>query len=178
MNVRISAPLFESRFPVGSSANMRSGPRHERARDRDALLLATGQLVRAVLRAGRPGPRSSTICSNHSGSGFLPASAIGSVMFSSALSVGIRLYAWNTNPMRSRRMSVSCFSLHALISMSPRKIWPLRDPVEPGEAVQQRGLARARRAHDRGELRGAELDADAVERADLGFAGCRRSWRR
>ena len=42
--------------------------------------------------------------------------------------------------------------------------------VEPGEAVHQRRLARARRAHDRGEATGRELDGHAVEGADLVLA--------
>ena len=45
-------------------------------------------------------------------------------MFSSAVSVGIRLKVWNTNPIESRRIRVSCFSEQALISTSPRKICP------------------------------------------------------
>ena len=62
--------------------------------------------------------------SSHAESGFRPASDIGKVMFSSAVSVGIRLYDWKTNPMLSRRTIVSCFSDAALISTSPRKIRP------------------------------------------------------
>ena len=42
--------------------------------------------------------------------------------------------------------------------------------VEPGEAVHQRALARAGRAHDRRELAGLEGDRDAVEGADLAVA--------
>ena len=36
--------------------------------------------------------------------------------------------------------------------------------VEAGEAVHQRGLARAGRAHDRGEAAALEADRHAVER--------------
>ena len=36
----------------------------------------------------------------------------------------MRLNDWNTKPMRSRRTSVSCFSLDALISTSPMNTWP------------------------------------------------------
>ena len=39
-----------------------------------------------------------------------PARSAGSVMFSSAVSVGMRLNDWNTKPMRSRRRIVSSFS--------------------------------------------------------------------
>jgi hypothetical protein len=47
---RSSAPLFESRFPVGSSAKMISGwTRAPGARD--ALLLSAGELRRSVAQA-------------------------------------------------------------------------------------------------------------------------------
>src|SRR5699024_6585276 len=42
----------------------------------------------------------------------------------------------------------------------------LADRVQPGEAVHERGLPGARGPHDGGELTGADLQVDAVERAD------------
>ena len=48
-----SAPVRESRLPVGSSAKTTVGPGDQRAGDRDALLLAAGQLGGPVRRAGR-----------------------------------------------------------------------------------------------------------------------------
>ncbi len=42
-------------------------------------------------------------------------------MFSAAVSVGTRLYAWNTNPTLSRRSSVSAFSDSIVRSTSPMK---------------------------------------------------------
>ena len=42
---------LESRLPVGSSANTTAGLWHERAGDRDALLLAAGELRGAVRAA-------------------------------------------------------------------------------------------------------------------------------
>ena len=47
----ISAEFFESRFPVGSSASRIAGSVDQRARDRDALLLAAGELIRMVVFA-------------------------------------------------------------------------------------------------------------------------------
>ena len=47
---------------------------------------------------------------------------------------------------------------------------PARQAVEAGDAVQQRGLARAGRAHDRGVLRTREVDLDLVECAHSGVA--------
>ena len=48
MNWRMSALAFESRLPVGSSAKMISGRDRERARHGNALLLTAGELRRAV----------------------------------------------------------------------------------------------------------------------------------
>ena len=45
----ISSDVVESRFPVGSSARRIDGWLHERARDRDALALTAGELVRPVM---------------------------------------------------------------------------------------------------------------------------------
>ena len=51
-------PSVESRLPVGSSAKTTVGSRDERARDRDALLLAAGELGRPVREAiGEPDRR-------------------------------------------------------------------------------------------------------------------------
>ena len=66
----------------------------------------------------------STTVRTHCLSGLVPASDIGRVMFSSASSVGSRLNAWKTKPMRSRRTRVSSRSESAPRSTSPMKTWP------------------------------------------------------
>ena len=63
-------------------------------------------------------------CRSHCLSGRRWASRIGSVMFSMAVSVGTRLKAWNTKPMRSRRSVVSALSPSRVRSVSPMKTWP------------------------------------------------------
>ena len=50
-------------------------------------------------------------------------------MFSSAVSVGTRLNAWKTKPMRSRRSSVSCLSSGAEIDVA--------DETEPEVSVSR-----------------------------------------
>ena len=62
--------------------------------------------------------------SSHAGSGVRPARSSGNRMFSSAVSVGTRLYDWNTNPTRSRRSAVSAFSSSVVRSVSPMKTLP------------------------------------------------------
>ena len=132
--------------------------------DGDALLLAAGELARAVRRAGRRARRSRRPGRATAWSGLRPASVIGSVMFSSAVSVGIRLNAWKMKPIRSRRSSVSCLSSSAGEVDVADEDAARREGVEAGDAVHQRRLARAGRAHDGGELTGLEVDGDAVER--------------
>ena len=72
--------------------------RDERPRDRDALLLAARELRGSV--GGRsPSPTEAMSSSKHARSGFSPAIESGSVMFSSAVSIGRRLKNWKTKPM-------------------------------------------------------------------------------
>jgi hypothetical protein len=66
----------------------------------------------------------STTSSYQAWSGFVPAMSSGSVTFSEAVSVGTRLNVWKTNPTRSRRSSVSCFSDSVVRSTSPMKTLP------------------------------------------------------
>ena len=120
MNPRISRARARVEVAGGLVGEHDLGLRDERARDRDALLLAARQLRRSVLEpvAQTDGvddaiePRLVGLAARRA--------TIGSVMFSSAVSVGIRLNVWNTKPMRSRRTRVSSFSDSVLRSMSPR----------------------------------------------------------
>ena len=101
-----------SRLPVGSSANTTAGPVHERAGDGDALLLAAGELGRAV---GEPVAEADALDQpvEPLRSGLRPASVSGSRMFSSAVRTGTRLKDWKTKPRRSRRRLVSALSSSA-----------------------------------------------------------------
>ena len=92
-------------------------------------------------------------------------------MFSSAVSVGIRLKDWKTKPIWSRRTWVSALSSSVREVGAADEDLAGGERVEAGHAVHQRGLARARRAHDRGEAAGLEVDGDAVEGPHLGVAG-------
>ena len=146
------------------------GPGHHRPGGGDALLLAARQLRGPVSQSVGDAEAASRACAAMPASGRRPARANGSVMFSSAVSVGTRLNAWKTNPTRSRRSKVSCLSLSVVKSVSPMNTAPEVRRVETGEAVQQRRLAGARRAHDGGETSGLEADGDSVQGADFGGA--------
>ncbi len=69
--------------------------------------------------------------STHFWSGFLPAMSIGSVMFSAAFRVGMRLNDWNMNPIRSRRSRVSSRSFSPVISVSPSHTCPAETVSSP-----------------------------------------------
>src|SRR4051794_4162939 len=133
MNDRISAPVRESTLPVGSSAKMMWGRlASARATATRCCCPPESSDGRWVRRAWRP-----TVCttmSSHAGSGLRPASRIGNTMFSAAVNVGMRLNAWNTKPMRSRRSFVSFFSFNAPSSTSPIHTVPLVSESRPASA--------------------------------------------
>ncbi len=133
-------------------------------------------------------PTRSITWSIHPASGLRPAIASGSVTFSSAVSVGTRLKAWNTKPMWRRRSSVSCLSLMSASSSPPISTLPevgrsrpasrcirvdLPEPLGPITAVNcpRRHLERhAAHRFDRGVA--VAVAADEVLR-DHGVAGSR-----
>ena len=107
---------FESRLPVGSSANTTAG------RVTSARAIATrccwppesseGRCVRRSVR-----PTVSISLSTQTWSMSRPAIVSGRVTFSSASSTGSRLKAWKMKPIFSRRRSVSRLSSSVVISM-------------------------------------------------------------
>ena len=117
--------------------------------------------------AGRP---SSSSSSTHALSGFSPAIESGSTMFSSASSIGSRLKNWKTNPMCSRRSSVSSASSRFVMSVPAIVTEPGVGLSRPGEQVHQRRLAGARRAHHGHELAVADADVHSAQRVHGGLA--------
>jgi hypothetical protein len=118
MNVRISDPDRESRLPVGSSAKMIAGlAARARATATRCCWPPDSSLGRWVSRS--PRPTMPTTSSTQPASGFRPARSRGSVMFSIAFSVGIRLKLWNTKPTWSRRTWVRSLSLSVVRSVPP-----------------------------------------------------------
>ena len=91
--------------------------RRQRAGDRDALLLAAGELRRdnaAACRRGRPPAIRPPARAKASAA---PASSSGRATFSSAVMVGTRWKDWNTMPMRRPRKRASASS-----SSGPRSV--------------------------------------------------------
>ena len=83
-----------------------------------------------------------------------------------------RLKNWNTMPMWRRRMRASSSSFVPVIDLAGDRDLAVVGDVEPGDEVEQRRLAAARRTHDRDELprarrRGRRRAARAPARARL-----------
>ena len=164
----ISSPVAESRLPVGSSASSTRGPLasaraiatrccsppescegrcEARGREPDAV----EQRARAAVALGGREARGASAAST----------------FCAAVSVGIRLNCWKTNPSVSRRSAASSPSPIRARSWPSNSTRAARRAVERAEQLQQRRLARARRAGDDDELAGADLEVDAVDGRDL-----------
>ena len=111
-------------------------------------------------------PTFSIRSSKNSGSGFSPAIDSGSMMFSSAVSIGSRLKNWKTKPMCVRRSLVRSVSSSVVISVPAIATVPGGRLVEPGEDVHQRRLAGAGRPHHGGQLAPLHLERDAAQRVD------------
>ena len=132
----------------------------ERARERDALLHAAGELMRiAVARVpeadeleqlARRASRRSALSRPRI---FKPYST-----FCRAVMFGKSEYAWKTMPM-SRLFGGDARDVLA-VDDDPARV----GAVEAGDEPQRRRLAAARRPEQREELALAELDLDAVER--------------
>ena len=91
-------------------------------------------------------------------------------MFSSAVSVGIRLNAWKTKPtLAPQQREVLVGQLRELDVADEHLAG--RQRVEPGEAVHQGRLAGPGRSHDRREVTAGKRDRDAVECSNLRVAG-------
>ena len=159
---------MESRLPVGSSANTTAG------RAISARAIATRCCWPPDSSAGRcvrrsPRPTASTTVSNHS-------SSIGGA--------GERQRERDVLPRGQHRDEVVRLEDEAEL-VAPERREPLvvevgqllagdddragRRAVESGEQVHQRGLAGPGGPHDRGELAGGELEADAPQRVDRGL---------
>ena len=106
----------------------------------------------------------------------VPASREGSATFCSAVSAPSRLKDWKTKPMPLAPQAGERPLAEPAELRSSSRMLALRGAVEPGGELQQRRLAGARRAHDRGEgarsidsvtpSSGAHLPVAAPEHAD------------
>ncbi len=130
------------------------GVGHDRPGDRDALLLAAGELPGVVVlppfEADDPQGRHRAAASAASCERWVSRS--GSSTFSNAVMTGIRLYIWKTKPTLSARQRVELGLGHLGQLVVVDHDRARGGPVEAGDQVQQGRLARARGAHQGEEL--------------------------
>ena len=164
----ISVPVLVSRLPVGSSARITRGST-ESARAIATRCCSPPERCdgRWVARSARPtsASRASARSARVDAGRTRPARA-STWMFSSAVSVGIRLNCWKTNPNERSRSS----------ARSPSRmlgeIAPLEEdvaaggPIERAEELKERRLPGAARAFESDELTGLDAQVDALERVD------------
>ena len=156
-NVEHLGPDRESRLPVGSSAKITSGRLTSARAHGDPLLLAAGQLggpVREPVGQARPcRPRSPATPGRACGR----RGRSGSRMFSlrGQRRQQVERLEDEADPVPAQPGELPVGQTRS----APRRrssTWPAVGRVEPGQAVHQGGLARAGRAHDRGERAGRE----------------------
>ena len=161
---------------VGSSQTRNSGLRRQRARDRDALALAAGELVRVLLAVGRRRARrrcssSPTRCADRRRrSSIRPCARIGSAMMSATRQRGLRLAygSWKIICKR-RRIARSCAR-----RLDRGEVGAVEDdraarrPVEPDRSGAPPSTCRSRiRRPARASRRAVDREGDAVD----GLAG-------
>ena len=153
-------PVASSRLPVGSSAIRMRRIGRERAGDRDALLLAAGELRRIMGDAvAEPDRRRAPAAARANGVGDAPASSSGTATFSSAVMVGIRWKDWKTMPICGRGKRASSSSLLPAEVLAGDRDRAAIDPFQPGDHHQQRRFARARRPDDADRLAARHIEA-------------------
>ena len=167
--LRISSADCAVEVAGGLVADQQRRVGDDRARDRHALLLAAGELrgrcLRAVLQA-RPAPARSPRCACAARpTAWSAAAAARRSSARSASASGCR------TGTRSRRCGCASATSWPPSSLSMRwpstSISPRGGRVEPADQVEQRGLARAGRAHQRDEVALVDVEVDAVQHLDL-----------
>ena len=160
------SPASESSEPVGSSANTTRGPLTA------ARAIATRWACPPDSSPGRRSSRpSSPSRSNHDAAVSsavardLPLSSRGRAAFDRG-QLGTSWPNWKTKPKAVRRRRLR--SASPSVSMrSPSRRTRRHPGRDPGEAVEERGLARAARTHDRQDLPAFDRHVDAAQRLRL-----------
>ena len=156
----IAPRSFLSSAPSGSSSSSSARPLDQRARERDALLLAARQLIRLavgeVRRAAVVARIASTrarISSRRQALHLQPVGDVGAHAHMREQRVGLE-HQVDRPLVRRQRRDVAAVEQDA----------PVARRLEAGEHAQQRGLAAAGRAEQREELVLADVERDAVDR--------------
>ena len=147
--------------------------RHERAGDRDALLLPARELVRVVIGAvGQPDRRQALHrqLAPLGRASLPPPYSSGSSTLSSAVVRESRLNPWKTNPIFLLRTVGELILRHLRHVLAVEDVLAGRRPIQTAQDVHQRRLAGAGRPGHGQELAGLHFERHAAQRADLDFA--------
>ena len=153
-----SPTISGSSAEVGSSNSMHDRVHRQRARDGHALLLAAGELAGELVlvhRSGRRGRASSGRASSRRPATRPSTLICASVRFSVTVRCGNSSKCWNTMPTRARSFGRLVFG--SAIEMPSTTMSPFWNGSSALTHLDQRRLARARRAADDDDL--ALLDA-------------------
>ena len=169
MNERISAPVRESRLPVGSSAKMISG-RLARARATATRCCCPPESSdgRCLRRFVETDGLDDVVEPRRVGRAAGESGREGDVLGRRERRHEVERLEDEADPIAAQLGELLVVELGDVGVADQHGA--RREVVEPGDAVHQRRLARARRAHDGGEAAGRELDGHAVEGADLALA--------
>ncbi len=152
------------------------GAGDEGAGDGDALLLAAGELVGAVIEAAADAEQAGEVVEEGVVERLLggaPRLAMSWAisMLPMAERVGRRLKRWKTKPMRARRILVRSASESVAKSVPSMVTRAGGGGGEAAEDVEEGGFAGAGGADDGDELAGFDGEADVAEGGDFKFAG-------
>ena len=139
------------------------GPRRQRARERDALLLAArelGGIMAAAARRGRPAPVPLAARAKASRA---PASSSGAATFSSAVIVGMRWNDWKTMPIRAPRNRASASSLMRWMATPSTRIAPLSGRSSPAMVISSVDLPEPDGADEADRLARCDCQTDVAQ---------------
>ena len=141
----------------------------DRARDADALLLAARQLARIVVHRARPSPTTDSATCTRLRRSALPTawSAAAAARRSAPRSApAAGCTAGRRSRCAARATPTACRPTACRSDRRRPSIDPSRRRVEPAHQVEQRRLARARRAHQRQEVPFGDVEIDALQDVD------------
>ena len=142
----------------------------QRARERDALLLAAGKFRRIMVQPLAEADRREFARARAHRRRATPASSSGTATFSSAVMVGIRWNDWKTMPtLRPRKRASASSSSCAKVLAGDRDRAGV-GPLQPRHDHQQRRFARAGRADQADRLAAPYMQVDIFEDMNAGRA--------
>ena len=161
-----ASPLFESRFPVGSSASRMTGsPATARATATRCCWPPESWLGRCLARCAMPTRSSASVTRCRRSAGRMPRYVSGSSTFSKTVRSPIRLKLWKMNPISRLRTRARSEAAQLGDRPAVQLVRAVGGGVEQAENREQRRLAAARRPADRRRIRPCAISRLTFESA-------------